>query len=121
MDKSFAPTFRSSLHYYNVNHGTLRQDEKVAKLMAQVEDMKVVMGRNIQLSMRRAGNLERLAGMSQSLEVETQVFYKTSKVAKKRRQRTYYRVYATLLVMALVVLYLIMAAACGWSLKCGSR
>lgn len=83
--------------------------------------MKVVMGRNIQLSMRRAGNLENLAGISQSLEVETQVFYKKANVAKKRKQRKYYRVYATLVVVGLAVVYMMLAAACGWSLNCKAR
>ena len=121
MDKSFAPTFRSTLHYYNINQSTLRQDDKVTKLMAQVEDMKAVMGRNIQLSMRRAANLEKLSGISQSLEEDVQVFYKKSKVAKRNRQRKYYRVYAAMVLMILLVIYFVMAAICGWSLNCVAK
>lgn len=120
MDKAFAPNFRSALHYYTTNHSKLCQEEKVRALMAQVEDMKEVMGRNIQLSMRRAANLERMLQKSEDLEAETQVFYRRSKMAKRRRQRKYYRVYATLVLMVVGIVYMILAAACGWRLNCQS-
>ena len=90
-------------------------------MMAQVEDMKVVMGRNIQLSMRRAANLERMLQKSEDLEVDVQVFYKKAKDVKKRKQRKYYRVYATMVAMVFAVVYLIVAAACGWKLECHAQ
>jgi Synaptobrevin len=121
MDKKFSPYFRSTVHYYNVNHGKLRQEEKVTKLLAQVEDMKEIMGRNIQLSMRRAANMEKLVGISESLELDTEVFYKRAKTDLKRRQRKYFRVYLTMVVMALTVLYMILVGVCGWSLDCKAR
>ncbi|CAB9524216.1 Vesicle-associated membrane protein 7 [Seminavis robusta] len=121
MDKTFAPNFRSSIHYYNTNHTQLLQDDKIKSLMTAVEDMKVVMGRNIQLSMQRAGNLEKMIRQSEEMEDRTQVFYKKAKVAKRRRIRKLYRVYATLGLMLLTLLYLIMAVACGWKLQCGPQ
>jgi len=122
MDKAFAPNFRSALHYYNVNHCKLVQDDKVRALMAQVEDMKVVMGRNIQLSLRRAANLEQMLQKSDDLKEDTQVFYKASKVKKRQRQKRYFRVYATVMVMVISLVYLIVTAACGWTLSsCRAR
>lgn len=118
MDKSFAPNFRTALHYYNVNHGKLCKEEKVSKLFAQVEDMKDVMGRNIRLSMQRAGNLEKMLKVSEEMEAETQVFYKKSKVNKKRRQRKHGRVYMTIGFMGVAVVYLLLVCICGWKLDC---
>lgn len=121
MDKAFAPNFRSALHYYNVNHNNLRQDEKVTKMMAQIEDMKNIMGRNVQMSMRRAGNLERMVQKSEDLEADVQVFYKKAKDVKRRKKQKYYRVYATLVAMVFFAIYLIVAAACGWKLECHEK
>lgn len=118
MDKSFAPNFRSSIHYYNVNHSKLRQEQKVQAILSQVEDMKALMGRNIKLSMQRAGNLERLVKKSQEMEADIEVFRRRSKMVRKRKQRKYYRVYATLIFMVATVVYLITALACGWKLQC---
>lgn len=120
MDKSFAPNFRSALHYYNVNHGTLKQEDKVKALMAKVEDMKDVMGRNIQLSMKRAGNLERMLSKSDDLQVDVQVFFRNSKKIKRSRQRKYWRVYATIVAVFFCVVYLLVALACGFKMHCGS-
>ena len=121
MDKAFAPNFRSALHYYNVNHDKLRQDDKVTKMMAQMETMKNVMGRNVQMSMRRAGNLERMVQKSEDLEADVQVFYKKAKDVKKRKQRKYYRVYAAMAAMVFLLVYLLVAAACGWTLSCHEK
>lgn len=120
MDKKFAPNFRSALHYYNINHSTLRQDDKVTAMMAQVEDMKDVMGRSIQLSMRRAANLERMLQKTDEMEADIQVFYKKAKVIKKRKKKQYYRVYAAMAAMFFFFVYLMMAAACGFKLECGN-
>jgi len=121
MDKSFAPNFRTALHYYNVNHSKLCQEEKVCKILAQVEDMKDVMGRNIQLSMQRAGNLEKMLKKSEEMEVETQVFYKKSKVNKKRQQRKYWRVYTTIGFIGVAIAYLLLVCVCGWKLDCKAK
>jgi hypothetical protein len=118
MDKSFAPNFRSAIHYYNVNHSKLSQDEKVGGIMSQVEDMKAVMGRNIRLSMQRAGNLERMLKKSEEMEMETEIFRRRTKRVRQRKQRNYYRVYGSLVAIVATIVYLITAFACGWKLQC---
>ena len=118
MDKSFAPNFRSAIHYYNVNHSKLSQEEKVREIMTQVEDMKTIMGRNIKLSLLRAGNLERMLKKSEEMEIETEIFRRNTKNVRKRKQRKYYRVYGTLVIMVAAIVYLITAFACGWKLQC---
>ena len=89
-------------------------------LMAKVEDMKDVMGRNIQLSMKRAGNLERMLSKSDDLQVDVQVFFRNSKKIKRSRQRKYWRVYATIVAVFFCVVYLLVALACGFKMHCGS-
>jgi Synaptobrevin len=91
-DKTFAPNFRSVIHYYNSNHSKLRQEDKVRALMTKVEDMKAVMGRNIEMSMIRASKLEGMIEKTEEMQTATQVFYKKSKVLKKTRVRKLYRV-----------------------------
>jgi Synaptobrevin len=118
-DKGFAPNFRSTIHYYNSNHSKLRQDDKVRALMTKVEDMKAVMGRNIELSLLRAAKLEDMIEKSEDLQGQTQVFYKRAKVVKKQRIRKLYRVYFTLAAVIVGVVYLMMVPLCGWLLQCG--
>lgn len=121
MDKSFAPTFRTTMHYYNINQSKLAREEKVTRLMAQVEDMTVVMNRNINLLFQRGGNLEKMLRKSEDMEVDCQVFKKKARSVKKRKERKFYRVYAVLILMVLALFYIIMAAACGWQLNCSRR
>lgn len=119
MDKAFAPNFRSVIHYYNSNHSKLRQDDKIRSLMTKVEDMKSVMGRNIELSLQRAARLEDMIEKSEDLQSQTQVFYKRAKVVKKQRIRKLYRVYFTLAAVVVGLIYFLMVPSCGWLLKCG--
>jgi Synaptobrevin len=119
LDKTFAPNFRSAIHYYNSNHSKLRQDDKIRALTAKVEDMKAVMGRNIELSLQRAAKLESMIEKTDEMQMATQVFYKKAKVVKKQRVRKLYRVYITLAAVVVGLLYFLLVPYCGWLLQCG--
>lgn len=76
LDKDFGPHLRSAMHYYNSNSERLRREAKVENLVKQIESMKAVMGRNINLALEREGNLHKLVEKSDQTRRDSLVFKK---------------------------------------------
>ena len=113
MDKQFKPVLRTTLHYYNTHHLELSKDQQISKLLAQVEDMKHVLGRNINLLLEREQKLDRLVDKSNQLKEETQVFKKRAQQVKKQESYKNYKYAALILFIIMIFIYLILATACG--------
>lgn len=122
MDKEFGTTVRSTMHYYNINHKRLSRDQQVERLLAQVEDMKTVLGRNLHLLLEREGKLDRLVEKSESARRDSLVFKKRSIILKKQNQQKYYKFYALLAGLILAIIYTILIASCGFRFqRCRAR
>jgi vesicle-associated membrane protein 7 len=122
MDKEFGATVRSTMHYYNINHKRLSRDQQVERLLAQVEDMKSVLGRNLHLLLEREGKLDRLVEKSETAKRDSMVFKKRSILLKKQNQQRYYKFYALLTGLILAVIYTILIAYCGFRFQyCRAR
>eukprot|EP00934_Nitzschia_sp_Nitz4_P006628 Nitzschia sp. Nitz4//scaffold3_size479765//123077//123949//NITZ4_000053-RA/size479765-processed-gene-0.65-mRNA-1//1//CDS//3329550617//6618//frame0 len=90
MDKDFKPTLRSTLDYYNLNRAKLSRDQKINALMAQIEDMKAVLGRNITLLLERETKIDRLVEKSERTRRDSLIFKKKSiRVKRELRQKSY--------------------------------
>lgn len=117
LDKDFSPTVRSSMHYHNINHNSLAQEERVVKLMAKVENMKHVMGAQIHLMLERADRLDKLVDQSESLEEDAAVFRRKSSVHRRRQQRKYWFKQIVLVALCMIVfslfLYITTISICG--------
>ena len=113
LDKQFKPVLRTTLHYYNTHHNELSKDQQISKLLAQVEDMKHVLGRNINLLLEREQKLDRLVNKSNQLKEETQVFKKRAQQVKKQESWKNYKYAALILFIIMILIYLILATACG--------
>lgn len=114
MDKEFSATVRSTMHYYNINHKRLSRDQLVEGLLAKVEDMKTVLGHNLHLLLEREGKLDRLVEKSESARRDSMVFKKRTIQLKAQKQTRYYKVYAILAGLIMVIIYTILTAACGF-------
>ena len=101
------------MHYYNTHHSELSRDQQVAKLLAQVEDMKQVLGRNINLLLEREHRLDRLVDKSEQLKNETRVFKKRAAQVKQQNKYKNYKYIALIMFIILIFIYLIFAASCG--------
>ena len=112
LDKQFKPILRTTLHYYNTHHLELSKDQQISKLLAQVEDMKHVLGRNINLLLEREQKLDRLVNKSNQLKEETQVFKKRAQQVKKQESYKNYKYAALILFIIMIFIYLILATAC---------
>lgn len=97
------------MDYYNVNRTTLSRDHKINALVAQVEDMKTVLGRNITLLLEREGKIDRLMQKSEQTRRDSMVFKRKSiRMKKEARQKSYklwFLIAGMFLVIFVTVLY----------------
>jgi len=116
-DKNFSPSLRSAMHYHNVNHRELARDQKVQALLAQVEDFKDVMGRNINILMENSQKATALMSMSTEMQHDAQVFKKRSSALKNMEKRRNCLNLAFGAGVVLVLLYVFVLSICGARLE----
>lgn len=117
LSNNFSPTMRSSMHYHNIHAKELRQDEAVSALLVKVENIRTVMGRNLNMILERGVKFENLLIQSENLNQDAQVFKKRSKAARGMMQRRYYFTYAILVFIVAVFLYMTVVSTCGFRLE----
>lgn len=107
------PILRSAVHYHNVNAAKISQDIHVQTALGKVEDMKVVMGRNLNLLMERGENLDILASKSDGLRQDASVFKRRSTRMRNKMQRKWICMMAIVAAIVLILMYLIVVGFCG--------
>jgi Synaptobrevin/Regulated-SNARE-like domain len=117
LDKEFTPTVRSLVHYHNVNHNKIRQEQRVRQLEAKVNDMKSILGNNITLLIQRNERLERLRNKSDELEDKVQVFRKKSKAYVREQRYKYYCYNVFVISLIILCIYIGLAIPCGFLLQ----
>lgn len=115
LDKDFGPHLRSAMHYYNSNLLNLAREAKVEGLREQVESMKLVMGRNINLLLQRGEQLDALEEKSKVLMEDTEVFKKRSSQLKSHMWWQYYKTSCLLMFLVVGVIWLIFSSICGFN------
>ena len=104
MDKEFSPNLRSAMHYYNVNCDKLSRNQEISNLLAKLDDMKDVLGRNIKLMLDRGERIDDLRVVSAKAQQESIVFKRKSNRLKKQERLKLIRWY---LLLGGVILILI--------------
>lgn len=109
LNKEFQPNLRSAMHYHNVHHEEVACDEKVQKIMSNVDSLKRVMGRNIALVLENQQKFEALIAKSDIMKEDAIIFKKKSNVLKvTTRNKAYcYSVMFFLLILTVTMLGLI--------------
>ena len=102
MDKEFSPLLRTKMHHYNVNRKMLGTDPKVNQLMAQVEDMKTALGRNVRLLLKRGENVDTLLELSEQAMADAGVFKRNSETLRRTMRRKNMKMIA-IMVLALLL------------------
>jgi vesicle-associated membrane protein 7 len=113
MEKKFMPILRSATHYHNVNAAKISQDKHVGTALGKVEDMKVVMGRNLNLLMERGENIEAMAIKSDNMRQDASIFKRKSVRMRNKMRRKFICMMAILAAIALILLYLVVIGFCG--------
>jgi vesicle-associated membrane protein 7 len=117
LTNNFSPTMRSSMHYHNIHAKEIRQDDKVKALLIRTENIRTVMGRNLNMILERGEKFNTLLSKSEALNKDAQVFKKKSKHAKNMMQRKYYFCYAICAFVLAVFLYMTVVSTCGIRLE----
>lgn len=117
LTNNFSPTMRSSMHYHNIHAKEIRQDDKVKALLIRTENIRTVMGRNLNMILERGEKFNTLLSKSEALNKDAQVFKKKSLQAKRMMQRKYYFCYAICVFVFAVFLYMTIVSTCGIRLE----
>jgi vesicle-associated membrane protein 7 len=115
LNKDFGPHLRSAMHYYNTNREKLARDAQVADLQDQIESMKMVMGRNINLLLQKGEQLDMLVDKSNQMMDNTSVFKKRSGQLKSQMRWRYYKNSCLCSVLAFVAIWFFLSCACGFN------
>lgn len=145
LNKDFGPHLRSAMHYYNTNREKLARDAQVADLQDQIESMKMVMGRNINLLLQKGEQLDMLVDkvrdfsnpslarrymwvcfftadctylsnlQSNQMMDDTSVFKKRSGQLKSQMRWRYYKNSCLCSVLAFVAIWFFLSCACGFN------
>jgi len=103
LNTEFTPNLRSAMHYYNINREKLSRDRHVNELMTQVEDMKALLGRNIQLLLDRGEKVDRLMATTDRALRDSAVFRKRSDRVKKLKKLKMIKSYIILAGLILAI------------------
>jgi len=105
------------MHYHNTNHKELSRDAKVQALMAQVEDFKGIMGRNINVLMENTQKINSLQQMSEDMQHDAQIFKKRSSALRHNEQRRMYLTLAFGAGILIILIYFAVFSICGPQLE----
>jgi len=115
LNKDFSPHLRSAMHYYNTNSTKFAREAKVGGLLEQVESMKLVMGRNINLLLERGEQLDMLVDKSNQMMDDTAVFKKRSGQLKSQMRWQYYKNSCLCMFLVAGIIWLGLSCACGFN------
>jgi vesicle-associated membrane protein 7 len=114
MDKEFKPMMRATMHHYNINRAELSRDSHVNLLMAKVEDLKSVLGRNMVLLLEREQQLDSLMDKATQARRDSMIFKKKAVKAKRRLEMKSYQMWFLIFFSLLVFFYVIITSICGF-------
>eukprot|EP00536_Pseudo-nitzschia_multiseries_P017540 jgi/Psemu1/225484/e_gw1.1619.3.1 len=123
MDKDFKPVVRSNMHHYNIHRKDMIRQENVQidHLMAQVEDLKTVLGRNLNLLLERDEQIDSLMQKANQARQDSVVFMKKSTKVKKTMRMKNFQMWFLICFSLFVLLYFLITSACGFRFqKCGA-
>ncbi|KAL3759122.1 hypothetical protein ACHAWU_008574 [Discostella pseudostelligera] len=106
MEKNFSKELGKLIYFYNENRSTMDRQEKVNVLLNKVDDLKSIMGRNIDMVLEREGKLVELVEQSDSMLKDTKVFTKRSSKLKTRSRRENMAYIAVGVVFAFMVVWI---------------
>jgi vesicle-associated membrane protein 7 len=117
LDKDFKPVLRSTMHHYNVHRkDILRQENgQIDHLLTQVEDLKGVLGRNLNLLLERDQHIDSLMHKASQARQDSMIFKKSSVKVKRHVAMKAYKMWFLICFSVFTFLYLIIISACGFN------
>lgn len=118
-DKDFKPVLRSTMHHYNIHRKDIIREEngQIDHLLAQVEDLKSVLGRNLNLLLERDQHLDSLMDKATQARRDSLIFKKRAVKVKRHTAMKAYKMWFLICFSLSIFLYFIIMSACGFSLS----
>jgi hypothetical protein len=119
LDKDFKPVMRSTMHHYNVHRKDIMRQEhrNIDQMMAQVEDLKNVLGRNLNLLLEKDQHIDSLMDKAVQARQDSMIFKKKSIRAKRSFAMKSYKMWFIICFSLAIFLYFIIMSACGFRFK----
>mmetsp|Transcript_17029 Transcript_17029/g.42547 ORF Transcript_17029/g.42547 Transcript_17029/m.42547 type:complete len:274 (-) Transcript_17029:2110-2931(-) len=119
MDKEFKPTLRSTMHHYNVHRQDIMREEnpQIDNLLNQVEDLKNVLGRNLNLLLERDEYIDNLMDKAVQARRDSLVFKRKSKQVKRHVGMKAFKMWGIICLSITFFIYMIIISACGFGFQ----
>jgi vesicle-associated membrane protein 7 len=114
MDKDFKPMIRSTMHHYNIHRADLMRDAQVNHLLAKVEDLRNVLGRNMELLLEREQQLDSLMDKATQARRDSMVFKKKGVKMKRTMEMKSCKMWFLICMSLTVFFYVIITSTCGF-------
>jgi len=118
-DKDFKPVLRSTMHHYNIHRKDIIREEnaQIDHLLGKVEDLKNILGRNLNLLLERDQHLDSLMHKASQARQDSMVFKKNSVKVKNHLATKAYKMWFLICFSLSVFLYFIITSACGFTFE----
>ena len=119
LDKEFRPVLRSTMHHYNVHRKEilLQDNAQIDQLLTQVDDLKNVLGRNLNLLLERDQHLDSLMNKATQARRDSLVFRKKSVKVKKHLEIKAVKMWFLIGFSVSIFLYFVLISACGFNFQ----
>lgn len=116
LDKDFKSILRSTMHHYNIERNQMIREEnsQIDHLRAQVEDLTIVMGRNLNLLLDRGMHIDSLMDKASQARRDSMVFKKRTVKVKKSMEMKAYKMWFLICFSIAIFVYFILLSACGF-------
>jgi len=115
LDEEFKPVLKRQMEYYSNATNT----DRILKVKKEIDEVKSIMVENIEKVLERGDKIELLVEKTETLSHESVVFKSKSKDLKRHMWWKNFKITLILILVAIAILYFVIAAFCGFDLKCG--
>ncbi|KAG1853308.1 synaptobrevin-domain-containing protein [Suillus tomentosus] len=114
---TFSPTIASLMHTYN----TAPPTDEVARAQAELNQVKDIMVQNVEQILSRGERIELLIDKTDNMATQATAFRRGARTVRRQMWWKNSKILALSVLVALLLLYIIVAQFCGASLRCGAQ
>jgi len=114
---TFSPTIASLMHTYN----TAPPTDEVARAQAELNQVKDIMVQNVEQILSRGERIELLVDKTDSMATQATAFRRGARTVRRQMWWKNSKILALSILVALLLLYIIVAQFCGAGLQCGAQ
>ncbi|KAH7926583.1 VAMP synaptobrevin-like protein [Leucogyrophana mollusca] len=114
---TFSPTIASLMHTYN----TAPPADEVARAQAELNQVKNIMVQNVEQILSRGERIELLVDKTDTMATQATAFRRGARTVRRQMWWKNSKILALSFVVALIILWIIVAQFCGAGLQCGSK